>query len=460
MPLALSEIAPVDRPAGLAAGMDAFLAQTKCPPSCVERITCTPRAENERFFTFGGLRLYGRVSGALPSVESSVVSTGRSVTLPFDPSEVISNLRLERYLRAVDSQISYVSNSRSIPRRVYYALRPLLPVAVRRILQRAALQDWSKIPFPAWPVDTTVEDLIDRLWLIALQASGEDRLPFVWYWPRGFDACAIMTHDVETAAGQDFCFRMLEMEREYGIRSSFELVPEERYDVSEALVTAIRAAGAEVCIHGLNHDGRLFTSEQLFRARARRINDYARQYGATGFRSPIMYRNPDWYDAFSFSYDMSMPNVAHLDPQRGGCCTVLPFFIGDILELPLTTTQDYPLYNIVRTSPMELWNRQIEAVRAKHGLISFIIHPDYTIPDDKQQLYRALLGSLERLGIERNVWLPLPGEVDQWWRRRNNMVLSRVNGRWVVKGDGSELAAVAYATLEDGKVRYVTDWNR
>jgi hypothetical protein len=26
-----------------------------------------------------------------------------------------------------------------------------------------------------------------------------------------------------------------------------------------------------------------------------------------------------------FAYDMSIPNVAHLDPQRGGCCTIMPF---------------------------------------------------------------------------------------------------------------------------------------
>ena len=37
-----------------------------------------------------------------------------------------------------------------------------------------------------------------------------------------------------------------------------------------------------------------------------------------------MYRNQDWYDVFEFSYDMSVPNVAHLDPMRGGCCTVMP----------------------------------------------------------------------------------------------------------------------------------------
>ena len=60
-----------------------------------------------------------------------------------------------------------------------------------------------------------------------------------------------------------------------------------------------------------------------------------------------MYREQEWFDAFEFSYDMSVPNAAHLEPQRGGCCTVMPYFVGDLLELPLTTTQDYSLFHIL-----------------------------------------------------------------------------------------------------------------
>ena len=60
-----------------------------------------------------------------------------------------------------------------------------------------------------------------------------------------------------------------------------------------------------------------------------------------------MYRNAEWLHALNIRHDMSIPNVAHLDPQQGGCCTVFPFFIGEILELPLTTIQDYTLFHIV-----------------------------------------------------------------------------------------------------------------
>src|SRR5207245_4018347 len=128
-----------------------------------------------------------------------------------------------------------------------------------------------------------------------------------------------------------------------------------------------------------NHDGRLFSSEHVFRSRVPAINRHAEKWGAKGFRSPIMYRNQAWYSAFTFSYDMSVPNVAHLDPQRGGCCSIFPYFIGDIVELPLTTIQDYPLYNILRYDPLAMWTTQMDSIIAKHGLVSFIIPPDYTM---------------------------------------------------------------------------------
>ena len=375
--------------------------------------------------------------------------------MPFDQTEIIDNLRLEKYVGAVNAEISYIADSKSLSRRIYYALRPLFPVRVRRILQRIALQDWSKIPFPAWPVDTTVEDFINWLWVLVLEATGEEQIPFIWYWPESFTSCAIMTHDVETGAGQDFCPTILKLEQEFGIKSSFELVPEVRYEISQDVMEAIRQAGSEVCVHGLNHDGRLFSSEELFRTRAKAINEYAKKWGAKGFRSPVMYRNFAWYDAFKFSYDMSVPNVAHLDPQRGGCCTIFPYFVGDIVELPLTTTQDYPLYNIMRSDPMTMWTKQMDSIVAKHGLVSFIIHPDYTVEQKRQDIYRGLLQMLKRNGDEKNVWLALPGEVDTWWRERNGLTLTREGGTWSVRGKGSDRASVAYAKLENGKLTYV-----
>ena len=139
-----------------------------------------------------------------------------------------------------------------------------------------------------------------------------------------------------------------------------------------ALAERLRRRGFEVNLHDLNHDGLLFYDRSEFLVRAAKINQYARQFKCDGFRSGAMYRQQQWYDAFEFSYDMSVPNVASLEPQRGGCCTVMPYFIGEILELPLTTVQDYSLFHILNDYSISLWTQQIEAIREQNGLITLL----------------------------------------------------------------------------------------
>src|SRR5262249_26777237 len=150
-----------------------------------------------------------------------------------------------------------------------------------------------------------------------------------------------------------------------------------RYTATEAQLAEIRGRGFEVNVHDLNHDGHLYDNEDQFRERARKINEYGRKFASVGFRSGALYHNLDWYDALSFSYDMSVPNVAHLDPQPGGCCTVMPFFVGEILEMPVTTIQDYSLFHIVNSYSIDVWKRQIEIILRRHGMANFIVHPDY-----------------------------------------------------------------------------------
>ena len=404
----------------------------------------------EGFFRWQSMTLFGRTG-----VSTNGRANGRlALNLPFDPTAVAESLRRESYL---DNRLPAEANLelKALARKAYYALRPVLPVAVRKHAQRWALRDWDKLAFPAWPVDVTVDGLMNAIFGRLLDVHGIRELPFIWFWPEGHSACAIMTHDVETSVGRDFSSSLMRMEAERGIRSAFEIVPEERYEVPEEYLAEIRAAGCEVCVHGLNHDGRLFLNETIFQERAKKINAYARQWGATGFRSPVMYRRVDWFDAFEFSYDMSLPNVAHLDPQRGGCCTVMPYFIGGIVELPLTTTQDYQLYNILNRCDMELWKEQSDILLARHGLLSFIIHPDYTTSQRAQVLYGQLLDYLGRLRDERNVWMALPGDVDRWWRQRGQLQLEQDGASWRIVGAGQEKARLAFAyKASGGRVEY------
>jgi hypothetical protein len=246
----------------------------------------------------------------------------------------------------------------------------------------------------------------------------------------------------------------MNLDDRYGIKASFQVIPQKRYEVPQDFVLEMRSRGFEFNIHDLNHDGHLYRKRDEFLRRAREINSYVHRYNARGFRAGAMYRNQDWYDAFDFSYDMSVPNVAHLEPMRGGCCTVMPYFVGKIVELPLTTLQDYSVFYILNEYSIETWKTQLNLLRNRNGLMSFITHPDYLIERRNRKVFEALLDYLRQIIAAEKIWAPLPGEVDRWWRDRNEMKLLRRGNAWEIVGPQSEKARVAYAVLDGDRLFY------
>ena len=382
-----------------------------------------------------------------------VITNGPSVQLPFDPIRVINNFRYERYVRNT-AQDRRAIRANSFVRSLYYLARPLMPIAVRKHLQRRYFRGWDKIPFPNWPVDFTVECIFEELLILSMKSRNLKKLPFIWFWPEGIPSCAIVTHDVETSAGRDFCPQLMDLNDMFGIKTAFQIVPEKRYAVPQLLLDCIRERGFELNVHDLNHDGHLMENQEEFLRRAKHINLHGQRFGAQGFRSAMLYRNIDWYDALDFSYDISVPNVAHLDPQRGGCCTVFPFFNGKILELPVTMAQDYSLFHILRDYSIGLWKEQISLIRKKHGLMQVIIHPDYIRDKAARQVYTELLCYLSDLRASGDTWIALPGEVAAWWRLRNELKLVNDGGTWHIEGEGSQRARIAYATIVDERIAY------
>jgi hypothetical protein len=430
----------------------------RCPEGYVRLSAKGSLSGESGFFSFGsGVLAYGKYAGPTPAEtprgplpdawEESACPPG-SVVLPFDLHEVVENLRLERYTE--DCQ--YGSSEDSLLARIYYALRPLLPVSFRRHLQRLYLGNWRKIVFPHWPVDHTVDSIVRGAMQLVLRSQNVERIPFIWFWPEGAASALCMTHDVETAVGRDFCEALMNMNQRMNIPASFQIVPEDRYEVSENYLESIRRRGFEINVQDLNHDGRLYNDRSEFARRAAKINEYGRRYGASGFRSAILYRRQEWYSDLDFAYDMSVPTSAHLEPQRGGCCTVMPYFVGKLLELPVTTTQDYSLFNYLRSFSIDLWKKEIDLILEQNGLISFIVHPDYITKARESGVYQQLLTHLVGLREQKNVWIAAPGEIDRWWRQRSQMVLVKNGDGWRIEGEGRERAQLAYASEKDGSL--------
>jgi hypothetical protein len=443
----------------------ALLEYFGCPGELAPVIAQADLSTEAGYFAFGDAVGYGRHRGrgpvanaaaALPDLTGDAQLTDCGVALPFDVDEVVYNLRHERYAQNGVHRVDRITGGLAA-RNAYYFLRPVLPVAVRKHLQKIRLSGWRKIAFPRWPVDVSVDTIMRRTLRLVLQRGKLDRVPFVWFWPDGAASCAILTHDVEDNAGRDFCAALMDIDDEFGLKSSFQIVPEIRYEQSRALCATIRGRGFEVNVHDLNHDGHLFHSREKFLDRVDQINEYGRAFGSRGFRAAAMYREQTWFDRLQFSYDMSVPNVAHLEPQRGGCCTVMPYFIGNLVELPLTTIQDYSLFHILDDYSMAIWRAQLDLIRRHNGLITLLTHPDYLIEPRARSVYRQLLEHVARLRADRQVWFALPGEVDTWWRSRRDMTLVRSGGSWRVEGPDSERARVAYARLDGERLIFEVD---
>jgi hypothetical protein len=383
----------------------------------------------------------------LPRIRPSHERLARfpGMALPSDLPQAIETLRCEHYMGA--------SRADRFLRLGYYLLRPILGTPIRRTVHQAVFRS-RQTGFPNWPVDCSVEEIFDGLIKLALNAFGMQEIPLIWFWPDAHRSALMMTHDVEEELGARHCQMVMNLDESFNLRSAFQLVPEGRYTGVQELISEIRERGFEANLHDLDHDGRLYEDETRFRARAKKINMYSHRYGTKGFRAGSMHRNQQWLNLLDVEYDMSVPNVAHLEPQGGGCCTVMPYFIGDVLELPLTTVQDHGLFYILKEESIALWKKQIDLISARHGLVSFIVHPDYIVRQQERQIYIDLLQHISNLTADRNLWAAVPGEINTWWRERNQMRLQRTSTGWRIQGPGSERARVAYACLMDGQLTY------
>ena len=132
----------------------------------------------------------------------------------------------------------------------------------------------------------------------------------------------------------------------------------------------------------------------------------------------------------------------------------MPYFVGGLVELPVTITQDHTLFNVLGDFTTGVWERQIQQILKHNGLMNFIVHPDYILKQEAQDVFKSLLGLLVKMRTENGVWVALPRDVNRWWRQRDRMTLTRKGGEWCIEGDGSERARLAFASLQGDQLVY------
>lgn len=280
-------------------------------------------------------------------------------------------------------------------RKGYYFLRPVIPVGMRRLLQRNR--------------NVNVEDdwfISERLIELYLKSCGED---VFWnalegLWERDVVSPLVLTHDVESYEGLKFVETVIEIEEKYGFRSSFNVVPF-LYDVPDEILSLIKERGFETGVHGFNHDGKDYFSKKIFDKRAVYINEAIEKYGAFGYRSPLVHRNLEWLQCLNIKYDLSCFDVDPFQMMAGGTHCLWPFKAGKFVEMPYTLPQDHVLWIQLSMKDNSVWKRKTDWLMKYRGMMLMLTHPDYLMIGDNMKLYEEFLAYLKELKGVKN-YLP------------------------------------------------------
>lgn len=246
-------------------------------------------------------------------------------------------------------------------------------------------------------------------------------------WPGGKQFAFVLTHDVEAAGGLAKVQRLMELDRSYGFRAAFYFVLEGDYRIPGELRAKLDEAGFEVGVHGLKHDGKLFLSRSHFAREAEQIRGYVKEWGAKGFRSPLMHRNLAWMHMIGTEYDASTFDTDPFEPESDGVGTIFPFWVtgpdgGGFVELPYTLVQDFTLFTILREQSIDVWKRKLDWIAERGGMALLNTHPDYMCFEGRPargetpiRLYEEFLRyARERYG--EVFWEALPCEVSTHYR--------------------------------------------
>ena len=293
----------------------------------------------------------------------------------------------------------------------YYFLKPLIPRRVQIGLRRLIVARKRARYTHVWPID---------------ERAGKP--PEGWPgWPEGKKFALVLTHDVEAYEGYEKCFSLIQLEERMGFRSSYNFVAM-KYGVSSMLIDYLKKNGFEVGVHGLYHDGKYYTSKEIFLERAARINEFLKKWEAVGFRSPSMQHNLEWIGELDIEYDASTFDTDPFEPQPEGLGTIFPLWVpgkgrrGGYVELPYTLPQDFTLFVLMKEKDINIWKQKLDWIAERGGMALLNVHPDYMCFRDRthsfeeypSQLYEEFLVYI-KTKYSVQYWHVLPMEISKFW---------------------------------------------
>jgi peptidoglycan/xylan/chitin deacetylase (PgdA/CDA1 family) len=253
-------------------------------------------------------------------------------------------------------------------KKLFYLIKPFIPRRFQLFLRRSLIKRKFHRYQDIWPI---------------LKGS-EQRPDDFRGWPDGKQFALILTHDVEHQRGYDKVLQLMEVEKKLNFVSSFNFIPERDYKVEKEMLKVLKENGFEYGVHGLHHDGKLFSSEEEFLRRAKKINHYLEEWGAVGFRAPSMHHNLEWIGELNILYDLSTFDTDPFEPQPDGVGTIFPFWVenkrhkaGGYVEMPYTLPQDFTPFILMKEKNPKIWTDKLDWIALNEGMVLVNVHPDY-----------------------------------------------------------------------------------
>jgi len=353
----------------------------------------------------------------LTPIEDEVWNTAISLSLE-ELQYPVHNL--SGFLQWSLGEESYNGGNWDLPflKKIYYHLKPLIPQSISKRI-RAAISRFgssNQAHHEHWPIDKRYVDFQYRVVSKVMDLQSCTSFEFLNFWPNHRQSAFILTHDIETASGQQFAIQVAKIEQSLGFRSCFYFILD-RYPVDLDVIRELTSMGCSIGIHGLKHDGKLFFSDKITQKRMAIINEGIVKLDANSFRSPLTLRNPEKLQLLDAVCDLSFFDTDPYEPMPGGVMSIWPFQMGRLMELPYTLDQDYTLFEILGHHNPNAWFEKMDWIKSAHGMILLDTHPDYLINQKNMEMYKSFLIQAQK--ESETLWFALPHEVAAWWNFRS-----------------------------------------
>ena len=348
---------------------------------------------------------------ALRRIPAKYVNFKERLNLDLDINDTIDCILAERYLKSKRPWTSYLP--------FHYHLVPgSIRVLIAQWLTGLHSLKRQRVNFPNWPEDITV-DLLKR--------TIRGKLSQI-KWPEEKKYAVCLTHDIDTNKGFKPAEKFLHLEAEFGVKSCWFVVLK-NVEFGGRFFHEVLKGENEVACHGDNHDESLpYLSQSEICSRLEKYRNTIKEYNMKGFRSPSLLRTPTLLRAISefFEYDSTFPDteISARPPYRSGCCSIFPYRLGKLMELPLTLPQDSTCVFLKKTPEeiLKLWLNKLSWIKEMGGLATLNIHPDshFGMKGKIFDIYRSFL---EIVTKDTKAWVITPAEVVNHCA---NMELTRV----------------------------------